>query len=63
MIIIPEYLAIHEPDEKLLDVINEKEFNDIVLYEKQSDFHNIKVVENEIGRFLHYKDTYQEYHQ
>jgi len=59
MIIIPEYLAIHEPDEKLLDVINEKEFNDIVLYEKQSDFHNIKVVENEIGRFLHYKDTYQ----
>ena len=59
MIIIPEYLAIHEPDEKLLEIINNKEFNDRVLYEKQSDFHNIKVVENEIGRFLHYKDTYQ----
>ena len=59
MIIIPEYLAIHEPDEKLLKIINNKEFDDKILYEKQSDFHNIKVVENEIGRFLHYKDTYQ----
>ena len=59
MIIIPEYLAIHEPDEKLLDIINEKEFNDNILFEKQSNFHNIKVIENEIGRFLHYKDTYQ----
>ena len=59
MIIIPEYLAIHEPDEKLLEIINNKEFKDKILYEKQSDFHNIKVVENEIGRFLHYKDTYQ----
>lgn len=59
MIIIPEYLAIHEPDEELLDIINEKTFNDKVLYENQSDFHDIKVVENEIGRFLHYKDTYQ----
>lgn len=59
MIIIPEYLAIHEPNEILLDIINEKEFNDCVLYQKQSDFHDIKVVENEVGRFLHYKDTYQ----
>lgn len=59
MIIVPEYLAIHEPDEKLLDIINGKIFDDKVLYQKQSDFHNIKVVENEIGRFLHYKDTYQ----
>lgn len=59
MIIIPEYLAIHEPKEKLLEIINNKTFNDNVLYEKQSDFHDIKVIENEIGRFLHYKDTYQ----
>ena len=59
MIIIPEYLAIHEPDEKLLDIINNKIFDDRVIYQKQSDFHNIKVVQNEIGRFLHYKDTYQ----
>ena len=51
MIIIPEYLAIHEPDDRLLDIINEKEFDDKVLYEKQSDFHNIKVIENEVGRY------------
>lgn len=59
MIIIPEYLAIHEPKEELLDIINNKTFNDVVLYEKNSDFHHITVIENEIGRFLHYKDTYQ----
>lgn len=59
MIIIPEYLAIHEPNEQLLDKINTKEFKDKTLYKKQSDFHDIKVVENEVGRFLHYKDTYQ----
>ena len=59
MIIIPEYLTIHEPDENLLEIINNKSFNDVVLYEKQSNFHDIKIVENEIGRFLHYKDTYQ----
>jgi len=59
MIIIPEYLAIHEPNEQLLDKINTKEFKDKTLYRKQSDFHDIKVVENEVGRFLHYKDTYQ----
>lgn len=59
MIIIPEYLAIHEPKEELLDIINNKTFNDVILYEKKSDFHHIRVIENEIGRFLHYKDTYQ----
>lgn len=59
MIITPEELAIHEPDENLLEIINSKTFNDKILYEKQSDFHSIKVVENEVGRFLHYKDTYQ----
>lgn len=59
MIIRPEDFAIHEPDDELLKIINDKEFNDRVLYEKESDFHKIKVVENEIGRFLHFKDTYQ----
>lgn len=59
MIIAPEDFAIHEPDEKFLKVINEKTFDDVILYEKESDFHNIKVIENEIGRFLHFKDTYQ----
>jgi len=59
MILIPEELAVKEPDEKLLKIINEKTFNDKILYETESEFHNIKVVENEIGRFLHYSDTYQ----
>ena len=57
--LIPEELAIHKPDNKLLKIINEKTFKDKVLFETESDFHNIKVVENEIGRFLHYNDTYQ----
>ncbi len=58
-ILIPEELAIKKPKSELLKIINNKKFNDSVLYEINSDFHNIKVVENEIGRFLHYKDTYQ----
>ena len=37
MIITPEELAIHECDEKLLDIINNKTFDDKILYEKQSD--------------------------
>ena len=59
MIITPEELAIHQSDENLLEIINNKVFDDKVLYEKRSDFHTIKIVENEVGRFLHYKDTYQ----
>ncbi len=59
LILIPEELAIKEPDDVLLKIVNEKTFNDKILYEIKSDFHNIKVVENEIGRFLHYADTYQ----
>ena len=57
--LIPEKLAIHEPKSDLLEIINNKTFNDTVLYKTVSDFHNIKVVENETGRFLHYCDTYQ----
>ncbi len=59
MIIRPEDHTIHEPDKELLKIINNKKFNDKVLYKKKSDFHDIKVVENEVGRFLHYKNTYQ----
>ncbi len=58
-ILIPEELALKKPDSKLLKIINNKKFNDRILFEKESDFHNIKVIENEVGRFLHYKDTYQ----
>ena len=57
--LIPENLAIKKPNSKLLKIINSKKFNDKILYEKNSDFHNIKVVENEIGRFIHYDSTYQ----
>ena len=58
-ILIPEELPIKRPKKELLKIINNKKFNDKVLFKIQSDFHNIKVVENEIGRFLHYKNTYQ----
>ena len=58
-VLIPEELAIKKPKKELLEIINNKIFNGRVLFELQSDFHNIKVIENEIGRFLHYKDTYQ----
>ena len=57
--LIPENLAIHKPKKELLNIINNKCFNDKVLYKKDSDFHEIKVIQNEIGRFLHYCDTYQ----
>ena len=58
-ILIPEKLAIKKPDDNLLKIINDKKFNDCILYELNSNFHNIKIIENEVGRFLHYKDTYQ----
>lgn len=58
-VLIPEELAIKKPDLKLLKIINNKKFDDKILYEIKSNFHNIKVIENETGRFLHYADTYQ----
>ncbi len=58
-VLIPENLAIKKPDKKLLEIINSKKFDDKVLFETESSFHKIAVVENEIGRFLHYKNTYQ----
>lgn len=58
-VLIPENLAIKKPKKELLEIINTTKFNDKVLYEKESIFHKISVVENEIGRFLHYKNTYQ----
>lgn len=58
-ILIPEELAIKKPKKELLEIINNKTFNDKVLFELESDFHTIQVIENEIGRFLHYAETYQ----
>lgn len=59
LMIIPEKLAIHEPKKELLKIINNKKYKDKILFESKSTFHDIKVVENEIGRFLHYNNTYQ----
>lgn len=58
-VLIPEELAIHKPKKELLKIINNKTFNDKVLFELDSAFHDIKVIENEVGKFLHYQDTYQ----
>ena len=58
-ILIPEELAINKPKSKFLEIINNKKFNDKVLCEINSDFHNIKIIENEVGKFIHYGDTYQ----
>ncbi len=58
-ILIPEELAIHSAKDELLQIINNKKFKDKILCRIKSDFHNIKIVENEIGRFLHYGNTYQ----
>ena len=58
-VLIPEELAIKKPKKELLKIINNKTFEDKTLFELESDFHTIKVVENEIGKFLHYQDTYQ----
>lgn len=57
--LIPEELAIKKPKKELLNIINNKTFDDNVLFELESDFHTIKVIENEVGKFLHYADTYQ----
>lgn len=58
-VLIPEELAIKKPKKELLKIINNKTFEDKTLFELESDFHTIKVVENEVGKFLHYQDTYQ----
>lgn len=58
-ILIPEQITIHKPKKELLEIIKNKKFNDKVLFEIDSDFHNIQVVENEIGRFIHFENTYQ----
>lgn len=59
MIIIPEQLEIHKPNKKLEEKINSIEIKEKVIFQKESDFHNIFVVENSFGRFLKYQETYQ----
>ena len=59
MTINPDILAIHKPSEKLLKKLEENELQEDVLVEIESDFHTISIVENKIGRFLKYDETYQ----
>ena len=59
MEIIPENLAIHNPDKLLEKRMNSADFEEKVIKRINSDFHLISVVENKFGRFLKYKDTYQ----
>lgn len=57
--IIPENLMIKKPDEKLEKIIKQKEIKEKILFQKQSAFHDISIVESPFGRFLKYNDTYQ----
>ena len=59
MTILPEDLQIKKPDKILEKKINETKIKEKILFEKQSNFHDIKVVENSFGRFIKFKDTYQ----
>ena len=59
MTINPDILAIHKPSEKLLKKLEENELQEDILAEIESDFHTISIVENKIGRFLKYDETYQ----
>ena len=59
MTILPEDLAIHKPKKELLDLMDKNEIKEEVIVEIDSDFHTISIVENSIGRFLKYDETYQ----
>ena len=59
MTIIPSDLAIHKPKKSLVDLMEKNEIEENVLAQFDSDFHSISIVENSIGRFLKYDDTYQ----
>ena len=59
MTIIPENLMIHSPKDELIELMEKNELSENILAEIPSDFHKIFVVENEIGRFLKYDETYQ----
>ncbi len=59
MTINPDALAIHKPSKKLLEKLEQNELQENILAEIESDFHTITIVENKIGRFLKYDETYQ----
>ena len=59
MTINPQDLQIHKPNKKLEEIINKTKIKEKVLFKKNSDFHSIRVVENDFGKFIKFKDTYQ----
>lgn len=59
MTIIPEDIAIHKPNKILLKKMEETVIKEKILFQKETDFHNIYVAENDFGRFIKYLDTYQ----
>ena len=59
MILPPELFTIKQPAPADLELFENKQFNDVVLYSVESGFHSVKVVENEVGRFLNFNNTYQ----
>ena len=59
MTIIPNDLAIYQPKKELVSLLEKNQIEENILAEIDSDFHTISIVENEIGRFLKYDDTYQ----
>lgn len=59
MTIIPSDLSIHKPKKSLVDLMRKNEVEEKILAEFDSEFHSISIVENSIGRFLKYDDTYQ----
>ena len=59
MTINPDNLAIHKPSKKMLQLLEQNEQEEKNIMEFESDFHSISIVENKIGRFLKYDETYQ----
>ena len=55
----PEDIVIHKADKNLEKIIDEIDLEEKELFQINSTFHDISVVENNIGRFLKYDDTYQ----
>ncbi len=59
MIIYPENLQIHKPKKNLEEKINKIQIKEKILFEKESDFHSLRVVETDFGKFIKFSETYQ----
>lgn len=55
----PEDIVIHKADKNFEKIIDEIDLEEKELFQINSTFHDISVVENNIGRFLKYDNTYQ----